>query len=111
MRRAILRGMAVSILSPVPRSTKPWRQSSTTCREEPQVAVFPLSKVKRLSDFQGLFYLSVQCLACNHDRPIAARELASKCGYNAPVAGVVKRLRCGQCGGREVDVRVVGIPR
>lgn len=73
--------------------------------------MFPLSKMKRLSDWGGRFVLSVQCLRCEHDRPIPASALVQKCGDGALVADIVKRLKCSQCACRAVDVGVVGIPR
>lgn len=72
---------------------------------------FPLSKIRRLSDYNGQFVLSVQCLACKHERPISARFLARIAGHGALAADVVRRLRCSKCGARRVDVFVTGIPR
>jgi hypothetical protein len=73
---------------------------------------FPLSKVTRLSDYEGAFVLSVRCTRCAHEQPITARQLAKKTGRrDALVTAVAKRLRCSQCGSRDADVRVVGIPR
>lgn len=72
---------------------------------------FPLSKVRRLSDYNGMFALSVQCIACKHERPIAARFLARIAGHDAFVADAVRRLRCSKCGTRDPDVLVIGIPR
>ena len=73
--------------------------------------MLPVSVVSRLSDFEGRFVLSIQCLECGHESPIAAHNLAQKCGRNTLVTAVVKRLRCSECGGRRVDVGVVGIQR
>ncbi len=72
---------------------------------------FPLSKVQRLGDYEGMFVLSVSCTTCKHERPIAADVLARLAGRDARVADVVRRLRCSKCGERQVDVQVIGIPR
>jgi len=34
-----------------------------------------------------------------------------RAGKGALVADIVKRLRCSKCGGRYLDVMIVGIPR
>jgi hypothetical protein len=73
--------------------------------------VLPLNSVRLLCDFDGDYLLSVQCLACRHERPLQARRLAGIVGRAAPVAEVVRRLRCSRCGARSVDVQVAGIPR
>lgn len=73
--------------------------------------MLPLSSVRRLRDYNGMFVLSVQCTACKHERPISAEFLARIAGRDALVAQVVRRLRCSKCDGREIDVMVVGIPR
>jgi hypothetical protein len=73
--------------------------------------MFPLSKVNRLSDYEGKFLLSVQCLACKHERALPAKSLANRLGRSAAVNDVVRRLRCSRCGSRRVDVGVAGIPR
>jgi hypothetical protein len=72
---------------------------------------FPLSKVRTLSDYEGMFVLSVCCKACKHERAIPAKSLANRVGTNARVADVVKRMRCSQCNSRQVEAAVVGIPR
>jgi hypothetical protein len=73
--------------------------------------VFPLSKVQQLSDYEGRFLLSVQCVACKHERAIRATSLAHRMGKAARVTDVVRRMRCSKCGGRRVEVAVSGIPR
>jgi hypothetical protein len=72
---------------------------------------FPLSFVRRFSDYNGQFVLIVQCLGCRHERAIPAPVIARRIGPDAPVAETVRRLRCSRCGGRKVDVLVGGIPR
>ncbi len=72
---------------------------------------FPLSKVRTLRDYEGQFHLDVTCVGCGHGRVIAARTLANFAGPSAPIATVVKRLRCTRCQGRVHDIKVVGIPR
>jgi hypothetical protein len=73
--------------------------------------VLPLSAVRRLADFGGDFVLSVQCMACRHERPLPARELAKRWGREMPIGEIVPRLRCSRCGARRVDVQIAGVPR
>ncbi len=75
--------------------------------------MFPLDKVKRLSDFGGDFVLSVLCTnpICQHERVLAAHSLAQRYGSEARVVDLVRRMRCTKCRGRKVDVMVAGIPR
>jgi hypothetical protein len=72
---------------------------------------FPLSFVRRFSDYNGQFVLLAKCLSCQHERAIPAPMMARRIGTDAPVAATVRRLRCSKCGGRKVDVLVGGIPR
>jgi ribosomal protein S27E len=72
---------------------------------------FPLSKVRHLNDYQGMFTLSVRCKSCRHERPLAAQMLAKHAGKDARVLDVVARLRCSRCGHRHVEALVFGIPR
>lgn len=72
---------------------------------------FPLSKIRRLSDFHGMFSLHVTCLACKHERVMPARILANYLGPTALMRHVVHRLRCSRCGGRRQEIWVIDIPR
>jgi len=72
---------------------------------------FPLSFVRRFSDFNGQFVLLVQCLSCRHERAIKAETMARRFGQDALVVPVARRLRCTKCGQRNVDVLIGGIPR
>lgn len=79
--------------------------------------MFPLSKVRRFTDYRGIFVLVVRCTCCLHERPIAAQVLARRAPPGTPVADVVRRLRCSKCAAcprcnaRQVEVGIAGIPR
>ncbi len=72
---------------------------------------FPLSFVRRISDFNGQFVLLVLCRGCRHERAIKASVMAKQFGPDPLVAPIVRRLRCTKCGQRNVDVLIGGIPR
>ena len=72
---------------------------------------FPIAKVRRLTDFNGLFSLSVTCRGCRHARTIPAEMLARRVGKDMLVRHAVQRLRCSKCNGRDHEIWVVGIPR
>lgn len=72
---------------------------------------FPISKVRKLSDFNGLFSLSVTCRRCRHGRTIPAEMLARYIGASGLVGHAVSRLRCSKCDGRDHEIWVVDIPR
>jgi hypothetical protein len=72
---------------------------------------FPLSFVRRFSDFNGQFVLLVLCPGSRHERAIKASVMAKQFGPDALVAPIARRLRCSKCGQRNVDVVIGGIPR
>jgi len=60
----------------------------------------PLTVVK-LSDHGGQYRLLLKCQQCEHVReahPEVFARLAG--GWEAPLASVLKRLRCSKCGAR-----------
>jgi len=74
------------------------------------MAPLPLSAVKTLGSYDGLFWLCVECRECQHRREIPAQFLARTFGREARVAVVVKRLRCHKCGTKDPNV-LVGLKR
>jgi hypothetical protein len=73
----------------------------------------PLSKVKRFSDYDGLWWLGVECRCCEHSRQIPAEFFARLYGRGAVVATTVRRLYCApcrakrcKCGSKNLGVRV-----
>ena len=46
------------------------------------------------------------CETCGHSAHVEPAVLADRLGYDFPVPQLRRRLRCGRCGGRSVDVRV-----
>lgn len=46
------------------------------------------------------------CELCGHQRHLDPAELARRVGYDTALVDLRKRMKCTECGGREVDVRV-----
>jgi len=72
---------------------------------------FPVSFVRRFSDFNGFFVLHVRCRSCGHERSIGAEAFAQRFGRETLIAPTVRRLRCSRCGRRDAEVWIGGIPR
>ena len=70
----------------------------------------PLSAVRTLASYDGLFWLCVECRECQYGREITAEFLARRFGREARVAIVVKYLRCHKCGAMDPSV-LVGLKR
>jgi len=65
----------------------------------------PPINVVKLSDHGGQYVLTLTC-ACGHTRTAQPQTLARLAGWDAPLADVVKRLRCSQCGKRQCKAAV-----
>ena len=50
--------------------------------------------------------LWVFCEACCHSATVDPARVAARVGYDCPVPELKRRMRCSQCGSRQVDVRV-----
>ena len=50
--------------------------------------------------------LRAYCGACGHHAAVRPAVVARSLGYDFPVAGLARRLKCSQCQGREVEIRV-----
>jgi hypothetical protein len=57
----------------------------------------PLTVVK-LSDHGGQYVLILKCAHCGHTRDARPEVLARLAGWETPLAAVLARLRCSQCG-------------
>ena len=64
----------------------------------------PLTVVK-LSDQGGQYVLTLTC-ECGHIRQAKPQTLAAIAGWDAPLAEVIKRLRCSRCGARKCGATV-----
>ena len=64
----------------------------------------PLTVVK-LSDHFGQYVLILTC-TCGHTRTAQPKTLAHLAGWDAPLAELVKRLRCSKCGLRQCSASV-----
>ena len=62
----------------------------------------PLTVVK-LSDHGGQYVLTLKCGQCGHVREAHPETFARLVGWEAPLAAVVSRLRCSQCGERRCN--------
>jgi translation initiation factor 2 beta subunit (eIF-2beta)/eIF-5 len=65
----------------------------------------PLTVVK-LSDYGGQYVLMLKCGHCGHRREAHPEVFARMAGWEAPLASVVERLRCSQCGAHQCVVTV-----
>jgi hypothetical protein len=65
----------------------------------------PPLTVLKLSDHFGQHVLTLKC-ECGHTRTAQPQTLAAVAGWDAPLADVVRRLRCSQCGRRLCSVTV-----
>jgi len=65
----------------------------------------PLNVVK-LSDQGGQYILALTCDGCGHTRVARPQTLAAIAGWDAPLADVIKRLRCSNCGARKCRATV-----
>lgn len=74
------------------------------------VAPIPLSKVRTLRSYSGLFWLCIECRQCGRRSEITAETLARRFGRDALVAAVVKRLYCDNCKAKDPIV-LVGMKR
>jgi hypothetical protein len=45
------------------------------------------------------------CNSCSHNTTLEVAALIARLGRNFPVPGLGARLRCGACGGRDIDAR------
>ncbi len=55
--------------------------------------------------------LIVWCLDCRHQAEPDPAEMAERCGAEMPVPDWHRRLVCGACGSRNVDMVVTGTER
>jgi hypothetical protein len=59
--------------------------------------VMPLEKVRRLGDFDGLWWLSLRCRCCRHMAEISAQKLIERYGRQELLQSVAKRMYCRRC--------------
>ena len=59
--------------------------------------VIPLEKIRRLGDYDGLWWLSLRCRCCRHMAEIPARKLIERYGAQALLKDIAKRLYCRLC--------------
>jgi hypothetical protein len=74
------------------------------------MAPIPLSKVRTLRSYSGLFWLCIECLECGRQTEIRAEALAYRFGRDALVSDVVKRLVCETCKAKDPLV-LIGMKR
>ena len=59
--------------------------------------VIPLEKIRRLGDYDGLWWLSLRCRCCRHMAEIPAQKLIERYGRGELLQEVAKRLCCRRC--------------
>jgi hypothetical protein len=59
--------------------------------------VIPLEKVRRLGDFNGLWWLSLRCRCCRHMAEVPAQQLIERYGAQALLKDIARRLYCRRC--------------
>jgi ribosomal protein L40E len=74
------------------------------------MAPIPLSKVRTLRSYSGLFWLCIECRKCGRRSEITAATLAERYGRDALVSKVVKRLVCETCKAKDPLV-LIGMKR
>lgn len=79
--------------------------------------MFPLSKVRRLKDWDARWWLCVRCRCCKHERTIPAAFFLNLFEPTRPLAAVVRRLYCSHCRAKQCRCKwkdldaLVGLPR
>lgn len=67
-------------------------------------------QIEKLSDEFGQYKLVLTC-ECAHVRRASPHTLANLCGWDAPIAQVVKRLRCSKCGKKKCSATTVSLTK
>lgn len=65
-----------------------------------------LLTVVKLSDHGGQYVLMLKCSHCGHTREARPELFARLAGWETPLAIVLERLRCSQCGARRATATV-----
>ncbi len=78
---------------------------------------FPLSRIRRLGEYDGQWWLGVRCRCCQHARRIPAEFFIKLFGKQQSLAYAVKRLYCANCRGKRCRCEgqnfeaKIGLPR